>query len=66
MAEGPKVRDVIERLLKDGWYLDRQSGSHRQYRHDTKQGLVTIAGALGTNLPIGTYKNIMKQAGWKR
>jgi predicted RNA binding protein YcfA (HicA-like mRNA interferase family) len=67
MAEGPKVRDVIKRLEKDGWYLDRQSGtSHRQFKHPTKSGLVTIAGALGTNIPIGTYKSIMKQAGWKQ
>ncbi len=66
MAEGPKVRDVIKRLEKDGWRLDRQLGSHRQFKHPTREGLVTIAGAPGTNIPIGTYKSIMKQAGWKQ
>jgi predicted RNA binding protein YcfA (HicA-like mRNA interferase family) len=66
MAEGPKVRDVIKRLESDGWRLDRQSGSHRQFKHQTIKGIVTISGALGTNIPIGTYKSIMKQAGWKQ
>jgi predicted RNA binding protein YcfA (HicA-like mRNA interferase family) len=66
MAEGPEVRDVIKRLEREGWYLDRQSGSHRQFRHPTKTGLVTIAGALGADIPMGMYKSIMKQAGWKK
>jgi predicted RNase H-like HicB family nuclease len=39
-SRGTKDRGcLIKRLLKGGWYLDRQSGSHRQYRHDTKRGL---------------------------
>ncbi len=39
-----KVREVIQRLEADGWYLDRQKGSHRQFRHPTKQGTATVAG----------------------
>jgi predicted RNA binding protein YcfA (HicA-like mRNA interferase family) len=32
-----KVSEVIKLLEDDGWRLDRQTGSHRQYRHPTKQ-----------------------------
>jgi predicted RNA binding protein YcfA (HicA-like mRNA interferase family) len=39
-----KVRDMIELIEKDGWALARVHGSHRQYSHPVKKGLVTIAG----------------------
>lgn len=41
-----KVREVIKRLEADGWYLERIRGSHRQFKHPTKQGLVTVSGHL--------------------
>jgi predicted RNA binding protein YcfA (HicA-like mRNA interferase family) len=61
-----KVRDVILLLKQDGWFEVRTRGSHRQYRHATKQGTVTIAGKLGTDVPIGTLRAILKQAGLER
>lgn len=57
-----KVRDVIKLLETRGWILVRTRGSHRQYRHQTKGGLVTIAGKPGDDLPPGTLKSIFKQA----
>jgi len=33
-----KARDVIKALERDGWRLDRQTGSHRQYRHSDRPG----------------------------
>jgi predicted RNA binding protein YcfA (HicA-like mRNA interferase family) len=39
-----KVREVIKLIEQDGWYLARTRGSHRQFKHPTKSGLVTIAG----------------------
>ena len=39
-----KVRDVLKRIEKDGWKLDRTRGDHRQYAHPTKPGTVTIPG----------------------
>lgn len=36
-------KEVIKLVEDDGWYLDRQKGSHRQYKHPAKKGLVTIA-----------------------
>jgi predicted RNA binding protein YcfA (HicA-like mRNA interferase family) len=58
-----KVRDVIKLLLEDGWFLVAQSGSHRQYKHRTKPGRVTVAGKPGHELAAGTLGSIMRQAG---
>ena len=47
----------------DGWYQVRQRGSHRQFKHPTKPGLVTIAGKPGEDLSPGTLNSVLKQAG---
>jgi predicted RNA binding protein YcfA (HicA-like mRNA interferase family) len=60
-----KVREAIRLIEEDGWYLDRTRGSHRQYKHKTKPGLVTIAGKPGDDLAPGTKNSILKQAGFK-
>ena len=39
-----KIRDVVKMLEDDGWSVIRQRGSHRQFKHATKPGLVTVAG----------------------
>ena len=58
-----KVREVIRLLTDDGWVLTRQKGSHRQFKHPTKRGLVTVAGKLSADLAPGTLNSILKQAG---
>jgi predicted RNA binding protein YcfA (HicA-like mRNA interferase family) len=40
-----------------------QKGSHRQFRHPRKPGKVTVPGNLSDDIPIGTYKSILRQAG---
>lgn len=60
-----KVRHVIRIIEKGGWRLVRQRGSHRQFKHQTKPGLVTIAGRPGSDLAPGTLNSILKQAGLK-
>jgi predicted RNA binding protein YcfA (HicA-like mRNA interferase family) len=60
-----KVRDAIKLVEGDGWYLDRTRGSHRQYKHASKRGVVTIAGKPGDELAPGTKNSILKQAGLK-
>jgi predicted RNA binding protein YcfA (HicA-like mRNA interferase family) len=57
-----KIRDVVKMLEIDGWRLARQRGSHRQFKHPTKPGLVTIAGKSGDDLAPGTLNSIFKQA----
>jgi predicted RNA binding protein YcfA (HicA-like mRNA interferase family) len=61
-----KVRDVIRLIEGDGWYFERQRGSHRIYRHPEKAGTVTIAGKPGQDMPRGTFGNILRQAGLRR
>ena len=61
-----KVRDVIRLVVDDGWLKVRQRGSHRQYRHPTKRGVVTIAGSPSDDIAAGTLNSILKQAGLKR
>ncbi len=58
----PRIRDIIRRLEEDGWYLDRTRGSHRQFRHPAKAGVVTVAGKEGDEVRVGTFKSILKQA----
>lgn len=61
-----KFREVIRILEADGWRLERQVGSHRQYRHPIKSGTVTIAvHNLGQDVKRGTLASIWKQAGLK-
>ena len=57
-----KVRDVIKLIENDGWRLARTRGSHRQYKHPKKPGLVTIAGKPHHDLAPGTLNSIFKQA----
>lgn len=58
-----KVREVLELLAADGWYLARTRGSHRQLKHPTKRGTVTVAGKPSLDVPPGTLSSILKQAG---
>ena len=60
-----KTRDVISLIEAAGWYLARTRGSHRQFKHPTKPGTVTISGQLGVEVPAGTLNSILKQAGLK-
>ncbi|MCX7736596.1 MAG: type II toxin-antitoxin system HicA family toxin [Candidatus Kapabacteria bacterium] len=57
-----KVKEIIEIIETDGWYLDRIKGSHRQFKHPVKKGTVTIAGKLSVEMPKGTIISILKQA----
>jgi predicted RNA binding protein YcfA (HicA-like mRNA interferase family) len=58
-----KVREAIRMIEDDGWRLVETRGSHRQYKHPTKSGRVTIAGKPSDDLAPGTLNSILKQAG---
>ena len=60
-----KVRDAIRLIEDDGWLLVITRGSHRQYKHATKPGRVTIAGKPSDDIAPGTFASILKQAGLK-
>lgn len=57
-----KVRDIIRLIEEDGWHLVVTKGSHRQYKHPTKPGRVTITGHPNDDLAPGTLNSILKQA----
>ncbi|MEM8505502.1 MAG: type II toxin-antitoxin system HicA family toxin [Cyanobacteria bacterium P01_D01_bin.1] len=60
-----KVKQAIKLIEADGWYLARTRGSHRQYKHAEKKGLVTVPGKLSDELAPGTLNSILKQADLK-
>ena len=62
-----KVSEIIKIIENDGWILVRQKGSHRQYKHRIKKGLVTIAfHKMSDELAKGTLNSILKQAQLKQ
>ncbi len=49
-------------LEADGWVVVNIRGSHYQLKHPTKPGRVTLPHPK-KDLPVGTVRNIYKQAG---
>ena len=60
-----KVKELQSLLENDGWFVVRTKGSHRQYKHKSKIGLVTLAGKPSADMPKGTVNSVLKQAGLK-
>lgn len=60
-----KVKEIIRMLEEEGWYLAKQVGSHRQYKHKTKAGKVTVNRKPNDTLDQEILNSIFKQAGWK-
>ena len=60
-----KVRAVLRLLRDDGWIKISRRGSHRQLKHQSKPGRVTVPGKPSDNLAAGTLNSILKQAGLK-
>jgi predicted RNA binding protein YcfA (HicA-like mRNA interferase family) len=61
-----KVREVLELLADDGWHVVVTRGSHRQLKHPTKPGRVTVAGKRSDDLHPRTAASILRQAGLKQ
>jgi predicted RNA binding protein YcfA (HicA-like mRNA interferase family) len=59
------VREVIRLIESAGWRLVATRGSHRQYKHPSKSGRVTVAGKSSDEIAPGTLNSILKQAGLK-
>ncbi len=58
-----KVRELLRLLERHGWRLVRFEGSHRQLAHPSRPGVITIAGNLGRDVPVGILKAVLKAAG---
>ena len=59
-----KVRELEKLLSDDGWFFVKQVGSHKQFKHPTKPGKVTVPNHTG-DVDKGTANSILKQAGLK-
>jgi len=60
-----KIRDLIKLVESHGWRHVATKGSHRQYKHEVKQGRVTIPGHPGDDVHPGTLKSVLTQADLK-
>ncbi len=61
-----KVRDPIKLLERGEWSFKRQKGSHRQFKHPSIPTLITVAGHSGEDVPPGTLRKILRDAGLKQ
>ena len=57
-------REIIRKLEQDGWFKVAQVGSHKQFKHPTRPGRVTVPFPR-RDVAIGTLRSIEKQAGIK-
>ena len=56
-------KEIVKLIEADGWFWKRTSGSHRIYKHPVKPGTVVIAYHGRKDVPRGTLKSILSQAG---
>lgn len=57
-------REILKKILADGWYEVNCVGDHHQFKHPTKKGKVTITHPV-KDVPLPTVKSIEKQSGVK-
>jgi len=64
MPKTPRLtaKEVIKLLDSDGFILDHVTGSHYIFYHPIHKRRVTVP-YHGKDLPIGTLKSILKEAG---
>lgn len=58
-----KISKILKDLRRDGWYLDRQKGSHRQFKHPTKKGTTTVNGKESISISGWLLDSIEEQSG---
>ena len=61
-----KISEIPQLLKEDGWYQVATRGSHRQFKHPSKPGRVTVPGKPSDDLAPGTLNSILKQSGLKK
>lgn len=60
-----KTLKILRELKKDGWVMVHQVGSHRQFKHPTKKGEVTVNGSESDDVWGPKLKSIEQQSGLK-
>jgi mRNA interferase HicA len=61
---GITARRLIRALHEDGFELKRTRGSHRIYRHPDGRRILVAYHRIGGTFPIGTFKAMIRDAGW--
>ena len=56
-------KTIEKKMVTNGWFLVRVSGSHYQYKHPTNQHTITIPNHNGKDLSVGVLKNLEKITG---
>ncbi|WP_129126402.1 type II toxin-antitoxin system HicA family toxin [Geomonas oryzae] len=57
-------REIIRRLEEDGWQFVGGKGDHRKFKHPQRPGHVVVP-CPRKDIPIGTLRQIFRQAGWE-
>lgn len=60
-----KTSAVLKALLDDGWEVVAIKGSHRQLKHKTKPGKVTLNGKPSSDIYGWELDSVAKQSGLK-
>lgn len=64
MATKGKIRDMLKIIRNDGWFQVRSNrGDHRQFRHPTKAGKVTVDGKESDDVAPKLWNSMLSQAG---
>jgi mRNA interferase HicA len=61
-----KCKELIKLLLRDGWFVFRQSGSHMIMRHPKKDGQIVVPNHGSSEIGTGLQNKILKDAGIKQ
>lgn len=56
---------MIKLLEINGWFLSYWRGDHRQFKHPSKKGKITVPGKASDDLDANTAQSILKQSGLK-
>jgi predicted RNA binding protein YcfA (HicA-like mRNA interferase family) len=60
-----KSSELLRTLLKAGWYVVRQNGSHMTLRHPERDEQITFPSHGSAEVGKGLAAKILKQAGLK-
>ena len=60
-----KVKHLIKKLEDDGWVQVRIRGDHRIFKKEGHPRHLSVPGALNDEMPTGTMKSILREAGLK-
>jgi hypothetical protein len=55
-----KLTDIINIIEEEGWYLVRQKGNHKQYKHIMKKGM----DARGSQYTSYEYRTLLRKHGY--